>query len=372
MLELIVTHPDNLKQVYGRHGSKQILTAIEVLCEASIANGITSKVIQLDEPTPAHWRFASGRLLDFIDECGPDQILIVGGDQIVPFCRVPDRCPHPEDDGWIYTDSPDTGWTRQNAPGPGIGRMPGDGTGDATFITTQLHRAAAAHRQGGIVLTVPAHAFSEELGMQNTTRVLEEAGVPDPWTLYACPPYGLLSNDKVTVQMQAAFLRRQALLYFVLHGQHRTPCWWGYPTYLPPWEEAELPQKAAMVDHRLIADAAPTGSVVCAGVCQAAYPFGKTSDSSLALRFIKEGALGVIAPTTMVYEYVPTVPGPLDGIDRLFADILSGLLDDIPTGQALAEAKRAHRLLDPPDEKNVLSLVLYGDPGLTIKIVEVP
>jgi hypothetical protein len=103
-------------------------------------------------------------------------------------------------------------------------------------------------------------------------------------------------------------------------------------------------------------------------VCQAAYLFGKHLDSSLALRFIEAGVLGFIGPTTIVYEYVPNHPGPLDGIDHLFADMLNRLFDDIPIGQALAEAKRAHPLLDPPDEKNVHSLVLYGDPGLRVKL----
>ena len=171
--------------------------------------------------------------------------------------------------------------------------------------------------------------------------------------------------------MQTAFLRRQALLYFALHGLYREPQWWGHPTHLAPWREETLVQKAAMVDHDLVAAAVPAGSVVCAAVCQAAYLFGRHADTSLALRFLREGVLCFIAPTTLVYEYVSDAAGPLDGIDRLFADVLRGLLNDLPTGQALVQAKRAHPLLGLEDEKNVHSLVLYGDPGLKMRLQEV-
>jgi hypothetical protein len=220
------------------------------------------------------------------------------------------------------------------------------------------------------VLNTPTYALSAELWADSTRQVLDDAGIPQPWKLYQCPPYGLVANDKITLPMQSVFLPRQALLYLALHGLHRRASWWGHPKHLSPWQEHELLRKASMIDHGLVATAAPEGSVVCAAVCQAAYLFGKHFDSSLALRFIEAGVLGFIGPTMIVYEYVPDHLGPLDGIDRLFADVLNGLLDNIPMGQALAEAKRAHRLLDPPDEKNVHSLVLYGDPGLTIKLEE--
>jgi hypothetical protein len=173
-------------------------------------------------------------------------------------------------------------------------------------------------------------------------------------------------NDLITTPLPAAALRSRALHYYALHGRQRLTYWWGEPVTLTDQLAATLPATAAMIDLPLVTAAAPAHTVVCAGVCQAAYILGKTVDSSLALRFITEGALCFIGPTTMAYEYEPVLPGPLDGIDRLFADVLSGLFDDIPIGQAVVEAKRSHTLLDPPDEKNVHSLVLYGDPGLKI------
>jgi hypothetical protein len=246
--------------------------------------------------------------------------------------------------------------------------MPGDGTREAHFVVAQLQRATAAYKAGGILLTDAAHAFSAELWSDNSRRVLEAAGCVYASTLYDCPPYGLVVNTKIMRAMQTAFLRPQALLYFALHGLHREPQWWGHPVHLPPWQEALLPQKAAMVDNALVAAAVPAGSVVCAAVCQAGALFGRNANTSLALRFLREGALCLLAPTTQVYEYVPDTPRPLDGIDKLFADVLRGLVNGLPTGQALVQAKREHALLGLEDEKNVHSLVLYGDPGLTVRL----
>jgi hypothetical protein len=61
--------------------------------------------------------------MELIDGYAPEQIIILGGDDIMPFCRILGPLLNPDDDGWIYSDSPDTWSTRQNTPSPGVARM---------------------------------------------------------------------------------------------------------------------------------------------------------------------------------------------------------------------------------------------------------
>jgi hypothetical protein len=154
--------------------------------------------------------------------------------------------------------------------------------------------------------------------------------------------------------------------YFNLHGLPDSEEWYGQRDPATPGEGPDFPIALHPED---IAGLKGLGipHVVFSEACYGAHIQGKTTDQSIALRFLESGSLAVVGSTATSYGSITT---PLIAADLLGKVFWTYLNDGQPAGEALRRAKIAlaremHRrqgYLDGEDQKTLISFILYGDP----------
>jgi len=108
-------------------------------------------------------------------------------------------------------------------------------------------------------------------------------------------------------------------------------------------------------------------TIILSEACHAAAIHGRTPQDSLALCALRSGALAFVGCTTTCYAVsLPDgQPSGASGIDSLFQTMIYHMIKKRARfGDALREAKQFHIFFNAFDEKNILSLVLLGDPTL--------
>jgi hypothetical protein len=362
----IVTDRKRLEKKYGKKGAFMVEKAIDALRGAMENEGIGTRLFLQGGKRSRNAQRGPGlpALLEENDGRS-DYLLIIGGDDIVPFCRVldPNRGSR-LDAQWIHCDCYEFFQGHPFAyTGPALGRIPGDASSDPAILTMQIQQAAEAHSQPK-PLEEESRCFCAEQWKREATYVfLQWPPSRHTGEVYSSPPVGLRRNRYVSIEIQPEWIGQKAFLLFELHGGADVRSWWGDTCSR---DASASPSCLTVVDPALIASAWPKGSLVCAATCWSAYITGKTTQQSNALQLLNRGALGVIGLTHMGYDYTDC-PIP-NGIDLLFALIIERLGTGAPVGRAVAEGR--NRYLSevanpaPTDEAMVLSLTLLGDPTL--------
>ncbi len=303
-------------------------------------------------------------------------VLILGGDDIVPFCRVPN--PTEDQDEDIYTDAP---YAARNGstllPTRAVGRLP-DCDDPEAFLRLVNH-AAKAHQDSA--------RRSATKGLKALTRIWKrgENPAPDGSFGYTASVWKEASRAVFEVIGQARHLRlsppvsRQEfavlaqnnprLAYFNLHGVEGEPAWYGqrdpdFAADYPLFPVALLPDD--------IAGAWAEGATVLTEACYGADVLGRTHRDSIALRFLYEGARAVVGSTRLAYG---SLTPPLAGADLLGRLFWLAVTGGMPIGQALQWAKLSFAndllnrqgYLDSEDQKTLLTFNLFGDPTLAVE-----
>ncbi|MFQ6000906.1 MAG: C25 family cysteine peptidase, partial [Anaerolineae bacterium] len=297
-------------------------------------------------------------------------LLLVGGDDVIPFCRLP----NPADDGEleVWTDNPYA--SRDDnflLPQRAVGRIPDGKKEDILLslldVAIEGHGEASKGRLTGVVAGVmrglrrspSSLGLSAEIWQEASQAVFEAIG--NSKGLEISPPF----TDQ-------EFLERHTqvppLAYFNLHGVKEAPYWYGHSS-----SNGELDFPIALTPLNL-AWTEVSGAMVYSEACYGAFLREGSTDSSIPLAFLAKGAKAVIGSTGMAYG---SLMPPLSGADLLGRNLWLGLKRGFTIGEALLRAKlglveeMAERqgFLDGEDQKTILSFVLYGDPSLKAPIV---
>jgi tetratricopeptide (TPR) repeat protein len=299
-------------------------------------------------------------------------VLIIGGDDIVPFHRLPN--PLPDDDVVVLSDNPyATDDPAYVAPQRMVARLPDGNVGDPSLLFAQLDRMTAYHygsrpqlrrlqRSSGRRLArdappldVLSAGYCAEIWKDASRAVLDALTADAPLT--SSPPHLAENLDLRT-------LSGRRLLYFNLHGAAGLPNLYGQPDAVWPGAATRLPV-ALRPDQ--IDDTMADGALILSEACYGAELAGRTVDASIPLRALAHGALAFVGATVNAYG---SLTNPLIGADLLFHAMMKHLARGEPIGRALHQARiefaqemyRRQGFLDDVDIKTLIEFVLLGDP----------
>jgi tetratricopeptide (TPR) repeat protein len=388
-VEVLLAWEAGLRQRFGAAALARIDEALRSLARAVEQQGIAARVVYLDRPPyPEMARPDPQRpeeikeFLDALDRRLAEEhldfhyLLLVGGDELLPFARLP----NPTDDSDETVPSDNLYASRDPTyliPERAIGRLPDGGRPSPDLLLQLLEQSVARLSGVGVGVTRsgcltawmpwsqpkanPTRRFG--LSAQVWARASEELfhRLPGEEPLHLCPP-------TCREAILPGWLADISFAYFNLHGAATSPNWYGQ-------RDVTLPGEGPLMPVAFSPQEVPAGRVggviVYSEACYGAHILGKDPQSSIALRFLSEGALGVVGST--VISYGVAVP-PLGAADLLGAFFWQHALAGKPLGEALLQAKldftremyRQQGYLDGDDMKTLLEFVLYGDPLATV------
>jgi len=340
-----------LKQCDGA-GVAAIETAIADYCQR-ISDEYFARFQYYDDPTiftvkPAKKNAKAIRnlILDTEKKWGTiDYILIIGGDAVVPFFRLPNPCD--DSDAKVVSDSPYA--SRDDdflIPERVCARIPDNKSAD--FIIKQLNKPVLNYP--AVNKTHQAFGLTAKVWLKASQNVYRQIGkIKD---LKVSPP---VTSDK----FEDKWLQDKDFIYFNVHGSDESANWYGqdgddYPVALSP-------------DN--IIDAS---GIVASEACYGANIIKRTSKNAICLRYMDQDNILCFCGSTTI-AYGPSVP-PSSEADLLVKYFFEYVKQGLPVGACLLNAKRdfarkalrRHGFLDDDDQKTLLQFVLYGDPTLRI------
>lgn len=390
---LLVTHRGALAASYGMETAAAIIAAMTEYGSALGSRAVQAECIVVDdreslgrianiapvaETTAAAFKQVIEAVRTALTTAGHDvdALVLIGGDAIVPFHRVPN--PSQDADVDVPTDNPyGSGAGSELAPELIVARFPDGGADGGRLLLEQLQRVIDYHQhwhlagpQGG-VLTLPfMRRFAKPL--QGGGPVVGWGISAAAWQLPSETVYGELGSTRPLVlcppatpdTLEAAWPPDGRLLYFNVHGIQGGPNWYGQAVDGP--SDGALPVVLTPDDIGAVAPAMICVSEACFG----AEILGRSPADAIALRLLQRGALAFIGSTVTAYGAVTL---PLGGADLLVQQTLHNLRRGYPVGRAAALARdwmaremvQRQGYLDPDDAKTLLSFVLLGDPWAT-------
>jgi len=308
-------------------------------------------------------------------------LLIVGGNDIIPFHRLPN--PTDDSDPTVPSDNP-YATTDENyfIPQWPVGRLPDEKGSDAGFLLEQLRFMNTEYQyklkaRGFLASTFIADIvdrvsnFMQQIAMNFSTRenlgysakvwqqtsalVFETIG--NPKKMFLSPPTNFQNinlNDH----------HSSKCAYFNLHGLQDAPEWFGQKDFTKQSNEPDYP---VAISPSQFNREYPAPEIVFSEACYGAFIEEKKSEESMALSFLASGSRCVIGSTCIAYG---SVTEPLIAADMVAQNFLKQVLAGYPVGYALMRAKlnlaremtNLQGYLDGEDQKTILSFVLYGDP----------
>jgi Peptidase family C25 len=371
-MELVLTNRARLKKAYGETGWMALQSAIDDYLDALSSVGIDANLFLLDELTPnaetdpKEFKIAL-RVLQH--KHAARYLVFLGGHEVIPFYQRPDGTADELVDHQILSDTYYVDFDEseyRHWPEMAVGRLPDAGSID--FLIDQLRRAAAVHSAGGIPMSGYCIGFSADVwktASKQTYCQLDQSVK----TLKFCPPVGCKTSalTGVTEILNINDLPSSGILYFNVHGHRRNPLWWGGQLFLGFPD----PRAPLLIDHKTLSKANLTDSIILCEACYGAAIHGHTTEDSLPLCALKRGALAFFGCSNKSYAVTQREgkPSGVSGIDALFQSLIYNVIEQkVRFGSALSEAKKRHSAFhNAYDEKNVLSLMLLGDPMLRFR-----
>jgi hypothetical protein len=372
-MELVITHQNRLIHKHGPEGWAKIEAALDRYLDVLNASGTEARLELLDsalapsDDLASETKATKRAILNWTTKSDVRYLLILGGDDIVRFWRIPDKTADRLLDKEILSDSYYADFDENPAghfPVLGVGRLPDAAADGGELIAAQLDRATDAHASG----TIP---WTKSAGFSTCTWFTASQityGRIDPTlkSLSTCPPWGLKASLLTGVDnlVSSSVFPAGCVSFFNLHGHPREPRWWGeqrvsgFPVRSPD-----------VIDLSLMKTVDWSGAVLFCEACHGASVAAKTADNSLALCALARGAMAFFGCTASSYAVTAASgkPHTESGIDVLFNHILFRLIKKKACfGDAITEAKQYCRFLNDYDEKNIYGLVLLGDPMLRL------
>jgi len=370
-MELLISSKRNLIAKYGYANFWKIDTTLNKLMEALKSDGLDAELIYVDDRYSLNsYRLQPvdsdnpGEIKQLLDEMQNrierynstiEYFLLIGGDDIVPFHRIPNPVyePNGDTDREIYSDSPYASTDDEYlVPERALGRIPDSNSKDPQFLLDQIENIIDSHTQnqksGG------NFGYSAEVWKEASKDVYQAMGRNQRLTY---------SPPAVARKLRKNLLNQKKLLYFNLHGNENTASWYGQPRGRSTLTVAFNAKQLDTIDIEKV--------IVLSEACYGAHIFGKDFDTSIPLKFLEQKAECFVGSTMISYGSL--VP-PISAADVLAKYFFQYVKDGVPYGVAFLNAKKDYakkmiRLglfhVDEVDAKTLLEFVLYGDPSLT-------
>lgn len=297
-------------------------------------------------------------------------LLIVGGNEVVPFHRLPNPTDDVDDD--ILSDNPygslDNNYFIPSWP---IGRIIGEKGQDAGLLIQQLRQILKFHMQPKSINKVwdrIIRSFTEIFTYKYLSSFGYSASVWKKSSAVVYKPLGETKSLFISPNGTTKKLGQQDLVstdfgYFNLHGLIDQPDWYGQRDHLdPPGTDYPI----ALSPNDLLRNG-KSPKVVLTEACYGGHVFGKNENESIALKYLSIGTNVVIGSTCTSYG---SVAPPLIAAD-LFASLFWKLIrSGYLAGEAFQRAKiefvqemlKRQGYLDGEDQKTLIQFVYYGDP----------
>ena len=306
-------------------------------------------------------------------------LLIIGGDEVVPFHKLPN--PTDDSDDTVISDNPYcTTSSNYLAPEWATGRLPDERGSDPGLILEQIRQISNFHqstnKQTNILFRILAALFDKT----KLNRIIRDIFAPPKnfgysaavWrrsTLAAFRPIGAGASLRVTPPYVADTIDVENLMkskcaYFNLHGLSNSPEWYGQRDFS---EKPSGPDFPVALSSKQISKLRNNVDLTFSEACFGGFILNKSIEESIALKLISIGSQGLVASTCIAYG---SVFPPLIGADLLAFIFWKYIKDGYTFGEALMQAKiglikvmiQRQGYLDGEDQKTLESFVLYGDP----------
>lgn len=297
-------------------------------------------------------------------------LLIVGGDEIVPFHRLPN--PTDDVDDEIISDNPygnlDGNYFIPDWP---VGRLIGEKGKDAGLLIQQIRSIIKYHSQPKSVLAIWERIFRSFTTMFTQNNLSSFGYTASVWKLSSNAvfrPIGETKNMYLSPTNKSQGLKPENfvnsdLAYFNLHGVVNRAEWYGQRDVNDP-PGVDYPVAISPDDIKANGQAP---QIVFTEACYGAHVFNKYENESIGLKYLSVGVPVVIGSTCTSYGSIasPLIAADLLG-NRFWQYIREGLL----AGEAFMRAKinLVHEMtsrqgyLDGEDQKTLIQFVYYGDP----------
>jgi hypothetical protein len=297
-------------------------------------------------------------------------LLIIGGDEIVPFHRLPNPTDDADED--VFSDNPYSALDGNYfVPDWPTGRLVGEAGADAGLLIQQIRSVKQYHSQPKSVKRFWEYMLRSILGMINQKTTSSFGYTASVWKRSSIAVYKTLGDSKnvfispngKTKKLPFNFINEKELGYYNLHGMEKESGWYGQRDFLdPPGDDYPV---ALIPDD--IKNNGKQPKIVFTEACFGAHVFGKNETESNALKFLSVGTPIVVGSTCTSYGSITTPLIAADLLSKIFwQNIRSGLW----AGEALQKAKislvqemmKRQGYLDGEDQKTLIQFVLYGDP----------
>jgi len=305
-------------------------------------------------------------------------LLIVGGDDIIPFHKLPN--PTDDTDTEVLSDNPyTTRDTNYFVPEWQTGRLPGEQGPDAGLLLKQLRQCTRYH-----VLQVKkfpwaslakeqvkSKSLADQLLTIGTRRSRNYGVTAAIWrrsSLAAFRPIGEGKDLFVCPSVKPTSIDKKKLLtspmaYYNLHGIIDGADWYGQKDPAEKKQSEDFPIALSPSDLKN----SQSPKIIFTEACYGGHTLAKTEEGSLSLKFLSQGTMGLVCSTGISYG---SITSPLIGADLLGNLFWKYLKEGYSTGESLMKAKidlvhemnRRQGFLDGEDQKTLISFVLYGDP----------
>jgi len=387
---VVLSSRTRLMQTFGEDDFNQIDGAIVTLIETIRRRpGWAAYHVYIDDPSSfAHFKMRPAdpanawqiklRLAD-LDQALRQRgemigaLLLVGGDRILPFHRLPN--PVDDDDDYVFSDNP-YATTDENyfAPQWAVGRLPcGD---SADLIMHQLKKMIDDHsiavQNVGILMRIRIWLYlrlerflrRKPRSLGYTASIWRKASlavykaIGEPRSLLTSPP-------AQATQLAPIVTHPFHFSYFNLHGLEDAPEWFGQRD--PLMDSGTGPDFPVAFRPEDVVNSGRAPKVIYSEACYGANIEGKSIESALCLKFLDAGSRAFVGSTKVSYGSVTT---PLIAADLLGHLFWNQVNKNVPAGEALrrsklllaAEMHRRQGYLDGEDQKTLISFVLFGDP----------
>lgn len=313
-------------------------------------------------------------------------LLIVGGDDVVPFHRLPN--PTEDSDAEVLSDNPYTTLdSNYFIPEWQTGRLPGEPGPDAGLLLKQLRQSiryhsfqAKKHHWWPLFMNwINSITLGEEpltLGQRKARNFGYTAAVWRRSSLAAFRPIGegrdlFISPSANSNEVDKKKLVTAPMAYYNLHGLIDSAEWYGQRD---PADKKQAPDFPIAVSPEDIKKINTSPKLIFTEACFGGHTINKTEKESLTLTFLSQGTMGIVSSTCISYGSLTT---PLIGADLLGNLFWRYVKEGLTTGEALMKAKvdlvhemnRRQGFLDGEDQKTLISFVLYGDPLVSKKVI---
>lgn len=391
---VVLTSKVRLEKQFGSRGAERVLMLLRLLVQTvsqtTQRSGIIIipeeadslrpyKIDPVDPNDPWEIKTMLHRLNSYLaqDSRTIGSLLLVGGDDVVPFHRLPN--PTDDHDHDVPSDNP-YGTSDHNyfVPEWPVGRLATHSGNDLGPLINLIQRTIRAYGSPApkmnFLLRWLSWIFPKWHALRNGNRSTSRGFTADIWkdaSLEVFSPIGHPRDLHASPPLQVPDLPGKTLsptdlCYFNLHGLEDSPDWYGQSANLSG-NGSSFPIALRPGD---ILNNGRAAKVVFTEACYGANILDKHDpESAICLRFLSAGTHAVIGATRVAYGSVGT---PLVGADLLGRYFWDSVLAGIPVGEALRRAKLgfAHSMhesqgfLDSEDQKTLISFVLYGDPLL--------